>query len=191
MKSKLIILATVAAALAVAGCGSDDNAASGSKPGNTTDRAFVADMIPHHESAVEMATIAQERGSTPFVKTLSANIIRTQKQEIDTMRAQDAKLAGAGVKKGDLGVPDHMMGMDMATNSLKTADPFDIAFLNMMLPHHEGALVMARAELKKGSSPQLKQLATQIISAQRKEITAMKAHAGGQAGGGGHGGHGG
>lgn len=90
------------------------------------------------------------------------------------MQAEDTKLAEAGVKKGDLGVPEHMMGMDTETASLKTANPFDVAFLNMMLPHHEGALVMARAELKKGSDPRLKDIANQIIAGQQKEIGQMK-----------------
>lgn len=174
MKIKIIALLAALSAVAVAGCGSDDNKSAAKAGGNGTDRAFVADMVPHHESAIEMATIAQQRGTTPFVKTLSGNIVRTQNQEISAMQAEDDKLAKAGVKPGDLGVPDHMMGMDMDTASLKTANPFDVAFLKMMLPHHEGAVVMAKVELKKGSDPQLKQIATQIIAAQEKEIGQMK-----------------
>jgi uncharacterized protein (DUF305 family) len=46
----------------------------------TWDRAFVAAMIPHHESAVEMAEIAQ-RGESEFVKRLAGDIIRTQNAE--------------------------------------------------------------------------------------------------------------
>ena len=47
----------VAAAALVAGCGdSDTRSSSSAKPaGNATDRAFVAEMVPHHRSAVEMA----------------------------------------------------------------------------------------------------------------------------------------
>ena len=174
MMFKFITLIAVMAALVVAGCGSDDETASGAKIGNGTDRAFVAGMIPHHESAVEMATTAQQRGESEFVKTLSANILRSQNQELSTMRAEEAKLADAGIEKGDLGVPGHMMGMDGDTAALKTASPFDPAFLKMMLPHHEGAIPMAKAELEKGSNPKLKTLAAQIISEQEKEIVEMK-----------------
>ncbi|MGI8624046.1 MAG: DUF305 domain-containing protein [Solirubrobacteraceae bacterium] len=172
MKIKILALLAVMAALVVAGCGGSD------KPGNAADRAFVAEMVPHHESALEMATIARQRGTTGFVKTLSANIVRSQSQEIRAMRTEDATLAKAGVEKGDLGVPHSMMGMSMDNGMLKTANPFDPAFLKMMIPHHEGALVMAKAELKKGSDPKLKKLATQIIAGQQKEITQMKSQLG-------------
>ena len=180
MKTKLIGTLAIVAALALAACGSDEEtpAASGGS-GNATDRAFVADMLPHHESAIEMAEIAQERGTSEFVKTLAGNIIETQSDEIETLKAEDAGLADEGVEVGDLGVPDHMMGMSMDTASLRTAEPFDEAFLNMMIPHHEGAVPMAEVELDKGADPELIELAEQIISTQEEEITQMESELGG------------
>ncbi len=58
------------AALAAAGCGGDDGGGEAQPErvtGNGVDRAFVAAMIPHHESAIEMAEIARDRARTPFV----------------------------------------------------------------------------------------------------------------------------
>lgn len=172
-KRKILTAGLIAAALTAAGCGSNDNN-NAKVAGSGVDRAFVAEMIPHHQSAVEMAKIAQQRGSSPFVKTLADNIIRSQQTEISTMRAEDGQLAADGIKPGDLGVAQGAMGMSMDTNSLKTTTPFDQAFVAMMLPHHTGALVMAKAELAKGSDPELKQLARQIISAQQREIAQMR-----------------
>lgn len=174
MHKKIPILVALLAAIAVAGCGSSDNKTSTSE-GNSTDRAFVAAMIPHHESAVEMAKIASQRGESQFVKTLAGNIIRTQTAEISTMKSEDAKLKDAGLKEGDLGMSHSMMGMDADTEMLKTADPFDKAFLSMMIPHHEGAVEMAKVELSKGKDAKLQTLAKDIISAQEKEIKQMKA----------------
>nr|MBA2521754.1 DUF305 domain-containing protein [Solirubrobacterales bacterium] len=51
--------------------------------------------------------------------------------------------------------------------------PFDRAFIDMMIPHHQGAIRMAQVELQQGSEPGLEQLATGIISAQTREIEAM------------------
>lgn len=166
--------ALAALALVAAGCGSDDDDGS-SAAGNGTDRAFVADMVPHHRSAVEMAKIAQGRGESAFVKQLADDIVRSQSEEITKLEAEDAELAEAGIERGELGMDHSMMAMgDMDVASLKTADPFDEAFLRMMLPHHESALEMAKAELEKGEDPELRQLAEEIIASQEREIRAMR-----------------
>lgn len=190
MKKRMTLPALAAAgALAVAGCGEDDSSDSGAAAkGNGVDRAFVADMVPHHKSAVEMAKIAQQRGESPFVKKLAGDIVESQTAEITTLRREDASLGAAGVKKTSLGVPSHMMGMDSNPVELQAAKPFDAAFIKMMLPHHEGAVVMAKAELKKGGDPELQELAKEIAGEQEREIRAMREHLGGDAGDAEHGG---
>lgn len=172
MKRLFLIVALIATALTTAACGSSKTPVTA---GNSTDRAFVAEMVPHHKSAVAMAQIAQARGTSTFVKQLASDIIRTQTDEIGTMRYQDSKLDDAGVKTGKLGVSTDDMGMSMDTNSLKTATPFDPAFLKMMIPHHSGAITMAKIELAKGNDPALKKLATAIITAQQRELARMRA----------------
>ena len=85
-------------ALLVAGCGTNSSAddSQSAALGNPVDRAFVAAMIPHHQSAVQMAKIAQRRGKSAFVKRLADDIVRTQTKEIATMRAGDQRLQRAG-----------------------------------------------------------------------------------------------
>lgn len=56
-------------------------------------------MIPHHESAIEMAEVAHDRGESRFVKQLADDIVGTQNSEIETLRAQDAELEEAGVEQ--------------------------------------------------------------------------------------------
>lgn len=51
----------------------------------------------------------------------------------------------------------------------------DVDFLAMMIPHHRGAIDMARAVLRHGDDPLTRQLAEEIISGQQAEITAMMA----------------
>lgn len=57
----------------------------------------------------------------------------------------------------------------------KTGDAFDQAFLEGMIPHHQGAIDMANAALKNAKHEELKALATAIIDSQQKEIDQMKA----------------
>lgn len=167
------VLAAAAFALAACGGGDDENDTNSSAAGNGVDRAFVADMIPHHESAIEMAKIAQKRGESEFVKNLADDIIRTQSAEITTLRSEDEQLASDGVEKGDLGM-GHMKSMDMDPSMLETADPFDEEFMSMMIDHHEDAIDMAKVELEKGGDPELKALAQDIIDAQTREIGEMR-----------------
>lgn len=184
MKTKTTRVALAAllllAVTALAACGSSDKtggSASTKKPtGNSTDRAFIAEMVPHHRSAVAMAAMAKTRATSSFVKTLAANITRSQSAEIAQMQRVDAQLSKAGVKKGDLGMDSHMKGMDMNASMLEHAKPFDSEFMKMMVPHHKGAIAMAKIELAKGSNPELKTLAKSIISAQQREVEQMNAH---------------
>lgn len=177
MKSKFLpLLVAALAALPLAGCGSDDepDSASTSAGGNGTDRAFVKEMVPHHESAIDMAEIAQKRGESEFVKTLAGNIVQTQQTEIAKLTREDEALDTAGVNVGSLDMDHDTMGMDGDTQSLEKADPFDTAFVEMMIPHHEGAVMMAKAELDKGADPELKKIAKEIFDAQKREIDEMK-----------------
>ncbi len=54
--------------------------------GNDFDRAFLDEMIVHHEGAIEMAQMVRERSSRPELLKLADDIISTQSQEIDMMR---------------------------------------------------------------------------------------------------------
>jgi uncharacterized protein (DUF305 family) len=51
---------------------------------------------------------------------------------------------------------------------------FDLAFVEMMTVHHQGAIDMAKTELQDGSLPGPKHLAQQIIDAQQQEVEQLQ-----------------
>jgi uncharacterized protein (DUF305 family) len=64
-----------------------------------------------------------------------------------------------------------MMGPMMGLRN--TGNP-DADFVSMMIPHHQGAVEMAQAELSYGTDPQIRALAEAIVKAQQDEIAMMQ-----------------
>jgi len=62
----------------------------------------------------------------------------------------------------------------MADMMIKPSGDVDRDFVEMMVPHHQGAVDMAKAELKYGRNEQLRLLAQQIVATQQREITVMQ-----------------
>ncbi len=68
------------------------------------------------------------------------------------------------------------MTMDDMAGSLegKTGDDFDMAFIDMMIPHHEGAIEMAKQAETAAKHGEIREMARDIIGAQQTEIDRMK-----------------
>jgi uncharacterized protein (DUF305 family) len=62
----------------------------------------------------------------------------------------------------------------MADMTIKPTGDVDRDFVAMMVPHHQGAVDMAKAELRYGHNEQLRQLAQKIVAKQQEEIKAMR-----------------
>lgn len=184
MSKKLFALGAMLALLAalLVACGESDDTTMDDMAGHdmdgmtmssegATDAGFVNDMTPHHESAIEMAKIAQRRAEHPEIAKLADKIVETQSAEIDELAQLGERL---DVSDGEtLGLSMEAMGMEMDTGSLESAEPFDQAFIDMMIPHHQGAIEMAQVELEEGSDGETVDLAQRIIEAQSAEIEEM------------------
>jgi uncharacterized protein (DUF305 family) len=66
------------------------------------------------------------------------------------------------------------MNSMMARMSVKPTGEVDVDFAAMMIPHHQGAIDMALAELRYGKNEQLRRIAQEIIVDQQQEIAAMR-----------------
>ncbi|MEB3336615.1 MAG: DUF305 domain-containing protein, partial [Leptolyngbyaceae bacterium] len=134
--------------------------------------------------AVIMAEAVLKQSQRPEMKTLAEAIIKAQTTEINQMQqwrkawypqADDTPMAW----HAPMG---HMMAMSpeqreamMMSKSLGATDAeFDLRFLNAMIPHHQGAIAMAKEVLSKSQRPEIKQLAEAILADQQTEIRQME-----------------
>lgn len=144
--------------------------------GGNIDKRFIEEMIPHHESAIVMAKLAQKKATQPEVKTLANNIISSQSEEITTMQQWYKDWYGTEVPKqsGVTMMGGSMMSSQAGVDSLNAATDFDKAFLEEMIPHHQMAVMMANMLDQGTNRPEMEKLAGDIIDAQTKEINDMK-----------------
>lgn len=184
--------------LVLGGCGDSMGGGSGVTPSagsassvaadigfNDADVHFVQAMAPHHDQAVEMSTLVLSKSKlNPDVRKLAEQIKAAQQSEIDTMNVW---LDGwAGVRDPHEGEPvetgpghhggagglmteEQMRQLDRATGG--TAQRL---FLEGMIRHHQGAVVMAGIEIKDGIHIDAVPFARHIVENQNAQIAVMQ-----------------
>jgi uncharacterized protein (DUF305 family) len=157
-------------------------------PGESFDADFIRMMVPHHESAVAMAEIARERSNRPEVLAMSDSIMATQQQEIDQMRLWLNSWYGRddippmnempmleGMEEMAHGHGAAPMDMQAEVEALRNApEPFDLAFIDAMIEHHQSAISAAMAAQQRAERMEIQQMANQIIADQQAEIDLMQ-----------------
>lgn len=167
-------------------------------PGDDSAEAgFARDMSIHHGQAVEMAMLAVQRSDQSEIRTLGIDISLTQQAQIGMMRAWlrqwNLSPTGSGARMSwmqDSSAGDHA-GMASAPPSnggsmpgMASADEigllrklsgaaFDGSFVELMIRHHNGGIVMADAVLRLDPDDQVRELAESIKRSQRSEIDAL------------------
>jgi len=138
------------------------------------DAMFIDGMIVHHQGAIAMAKQAQTESQRLEIKQLAGEIIKAHEAEIKQMQEWRAAwfpdLKNTGGMMDNTGAMMNMGPMEVAAGDA----PFDIRFIDEMIPHHEGALMMAQMVQQRSQRPEIKQLADAIIKAQTAEIEQMK-----------------
>lgn len=165
--------------------GSRTSVNQNSQRSDTLDAHFIEQMIPHHNDAIIMAKLAQEKANKPEIKQLAEDIITSQGAEINQMKAWYKSWFGKDVPEGDSVMNQHgmgrgsgmhmgMMGNESDMTRLESAEDFDKAFIEDMIPHHQMAVMMANMLNGGTQRPEMKKLASEIIAAQTKEINQMR-----------------
>jgi uncharacterized protein (DUF305 family) len=148
------------------------------------DLRFIDAMSLHHQGAIAMAKEAEQKSQRSEIKQLAKNIIDAQNKEIEQIaqwrQAWYPQASQKLVAYGGNGNPTAAMSeqqrqsMTMQQNLGSADAEFDLRFMDVMIPHHEGALTMAQDALNKSKRPEIKQLAQEILTSQQAEIEQMK-----------------
>ncbi|MEP7149376.1 MAG: DUF305 domain-containing protein [Acidobacteriota bacterium] len=159
-------------------------------PTSRKDAEFMLGMIHHHAQAVEMTAMIESRTENKDLRLLGARISHSQSDEINFMRRWLAS-------RGELISPQMkgMEGMDMSSHHHHVLMPgmltpkqmdtlakangaaFDKLFLQGMIQHHTGALIMVKDlydTAGAGQDAELFNFATDVDSGQRAEIRVME-----------------
>ena len=149
------------------------------------DVRFVHDMIPHHHQALEMAALVADRTNRKELIDVAGRIDASQGDEIEFMQQW---LRDRGQHVPDPAAHDamhtshKMAGMatpeQMAKLAASDGTAFDRLFLELMIPHHEGAVKMVRELLDQPGSaydPVLFEFTSEVTNGQTAEIKRMNA----------------
>lgn len=202
----------VIAAFALAGCSSEEEAAPPAStapvvqlgaPGqpNTTlgpddvaaleapghvdaDVTFVRNMLYHHDQAMTMTAMVDERTTSRDIRLLSGRMAATQEGEIEQLEnwlaARDETLRDPAAGEHGHADMDGMQGMltDEELARLEAAEgaEFDRLFLELMIKHHEGAIAMVYDLYGSGGGQEseVDSIARHVDSDQSIEISRMQ-----------------
>jgi len=131
-------------------------------PQVTSEEIFIAEMIPHHQEAVDSSLLMLESQNTQ-VKSLAESIITAQEQEVSMMQEWMRQWYA------DSNYVSTYQNMMPDLTSLE-GDDKDEAYLKGMIDHHEGAIMMAKQAQELELRSEVFELTEAIISTQEDEI---------------------
>lgn len=180
-----LVLAVAVIALVVGSVGAVVRGMGNALPDEgSAEAGFARDMSTHHEQAVEMALLIEERTEDPLVAGLAKDIMLTQQHQRGQMLAWldlwGLAPTGTAGQMAWMGHPveGRMPGMaspeELATLSGLSGDAADRLFLRLMIRHHGGGVPMARAVLERSEHGVVRTLADAIIESQQAEVRTME-----------------
>jgi uncharacterized protein (DUF305 family) len=153
-------------------------------PYTAADVRFMQGMIGHHAQALEMTALVASRTPREEMRLLAARIEISQADEIAMMRswltARRAELPDPHAHHGEGAVlmPGMLNADEMRTLAAAKGIEFDRRFLEFMIKHHEGALIMVDELFSTGGAGQQSDIfafASDVDADQRMEIERMGA----------------
>ena len=142
------------------------------------DYDFMAQMIPHHMGAIEMAKYEISHGKNEEMIQLAKSILAEQTSDIQTMKLLISQLPNNAPKADKSFDKAMLQSMTVMMDNMPPNDKLtdiDNAFAMVMIPHHQAAIEMAIPLVQHSTNKQVITFAKHLISAEQIEIEQMKA----------------
>lgn len=151
---------------------------SGQQPHTPADVRFMQAMIAHHDQALRMTGLVPDRSGWEDIALFARRIEIGQESEIALMTAwlEARNEATTGHDHGAGPMPGMLTEDQFGQLAAATGADFDRLFLELMIYHHEGALIMVQDVLASGGGQETEifQILSHIDADQRIEIDRMR-----------------
>jgi uncharacterized protein (DUF305 family) len=169
--SGIAVVMLAAAMLLAVACGTR------AQPAVPYDLQFIDAMVAHHQVAIDMSLPADTNAMRPELRDFARKVIENQSREVELMKGWRRQWYPGKPQVPTIMVMPGMRASLKGTESghmkaLKGAE-YDRTYVDMMIPHHEGAVALAKEALERATHPEVKELAQRIIDAQQGEIDMM------------------
>lgn len=151
------------------------------------DLMYIDMMIPHHESIIALAEVAQYELTDPRLIEMAEAIVATQDAEItelEQLRQEwygDAEpvsmeaMHGMPGMNGDMSEMEQQMSSEWQVQTFCAAENKDLAFIEQTIPHHQMAIDTSVPALEHAEHQEIKDIAQDVIEAQQIEIDELEA----------------
>jgi uncharacterized protein (DUF305 family) len=140
---------------------------------NTADSAYVQAVLWHQQQAQHLASLVEGRTTRPKLLRLALGIRTAQSSDVARMTAWLHTHHTAATDPADRWFAGMMAPTQLRTLAASTGQRFDFLFVDMLLEHHKGAIVMADDVLADGRDAEVGLLASRAITNSRRAIRQL------------------
>ncbi len=140
------------------------------------DHQFLDTMSAHHQGAMHMAQLVEERSAHDELKQMAKRMIGDQEKDIQQLQNWKKQWYAGKGDAVNMKMPGmaSMKGMSISKLAASKGEQFDGMFLDMMPKHHAGGIKMAKDALKKAQHQEIKDFSQKTIGTQNEEIAQME-----------------
>ena len=153
--------------------------------GEQLEITFLAEIIPHHEAAIEMAELELERGTSPDIRTHAENMIANQEHQIEQFTRWLDEWYGLTPEEAEAQAPEEareeMAALEEETSQMMdelrqvpAGEEFDEAFVSMIIPHHQAGIIEFLEPQSRAVHAELRVAAASGINTQAMEVADFR-----------------